>query len=279
MNIFNYFFPKKSFGSSLKMITSLISTLLFIIIFTNCQKNDIETSSHFSIKDINGKTVKILEPNLLLKIHEDLIANGRVADAEALFNLYDLKTGILKSQKDSLKSINWFPVTKIDTSAKAKQDTIYSPSSLKTEPWGGQYFYLYSHVEKMGDIGPALANNGYAGTIGRNLRLEGMWLDTDPSLVATRPTISYYLCYPDGTTSFHASWGQFTGTRGQSQAVVGLFMSTSTPGFHIYYIAYNNSSSISAWPGWGWNGWQTDGQFAGCPGQKLEAFQVQIFQY
>lgn len=112
----------------------------------------------------------------------------------------------------------------------------------------------------------------YAGTVGRSLRLEAMMLQTAQSLLSTRPTIFYTLVRPDYTLCPTAQWGQWTGTTGQSLAVIGLEIWTSTPNFNIWYIAHNEQA------GWA-TAWANDGQFSGAPNHRLEAYAMQILQY
>lgn len=99
-----------------------------------------------------------------------------------------------------------------------------------------------------------------------------MWLETDSTLKSTRPVVKYRLVNPNGSLTSTGTWGQYVGTKGQRKAVVGLEMWTTTDGFHVWYIAHNQTI------GWG-NGWHNDGQFAGTFGKRLEAYAMQILQY
>ena len=274
-------FVKNEAMENLKI--SLISITLTVF-FLSCEKEEINsTKEAFAIEDVGGEVVTSLPPDLLSSIHQDLIQKGRESDANTLYDLYDQETGYLKKATVADKTVKLTSLSKIKVDSSKmvvmEEDTIPLPS-LKS--WKQHYVYLYAHCQKWGDTGPyQQAPNDwnyyyrpyYAGTTKQSRRLEGMWLQTAQFLAPTRPDIKYQLVDPNGATSYPGTgtWGQFVGTRGQSKAVIGLQMWSDTPGFHIWYIAHNQTT--------GWNGgWYYDGQIAGT-NKRLEAFAFYILKY
>jgi hypothetical protein len=255
--------------------------LLFIVLsfVFSCKKENqnFTTKSDFALKYLNGEVIKSLSPDLLVAIHNDLEKKGRNNDAAKLYELYDLKTGILKGADVNVFNQNEAYQQEIDSSLVELDTLEYQTIKSQYEP---NSVYAYCHVQAAGDIGPFLQASilnadipyPYAGTIGQSRRLEGMSLQTESSLLLTRPVIYYSLCNPDNSWTSTATWGQFTGTINDSKAVIGLKIWTTNSEYSIWYKAHNQST--------GWTQpWHNDGQFAGIQGKRLEAFAFFIVQY
>lgn len=251
-------------------------TYFFLI---SCQKEEKNASSNvdFSIKDMNGKEVNYLNPEVLLLVKKTLISEGRNEDVKKLISLYDFNTGLLKSSNIKLSELTQPTLVILDSSKIGKSDTV----KFKTKSgWQPQGVYVYAHIQDLGSIGPftqcdALWTNfpyPYCGTTGQGKRLEAFTLQTDPSLISSRPTIYYALRKPDQSWWASATWGQETGVQGRSFTNIGLKMWSTTSGWHLYYIAHNDVV--------GWNQpWQYDGAFAGVIGRRFEAFAFQILKF
>lgn len=242
------------------------SIIILIVLFTiSCTDEKVaKKNSDFSIKDLNGEVVKSLPSDLLNSIHHDLIKKGRNEDALKLTELYNMETGILVGFHDEVMR------NRAANMASGKVNAQYAPNDV----------FAYVHQQSVGDIGPftqaeylgANLPSPYAGIVGEGKRLEGMTLQTSSALLNTRPQVYYSLRNPNLTWTSTATWGQFTGTKGQAKAVIGLKIWTSNPGYSIWYIAHNQVT--------GWNQpWHNDGQFAGIEGKRLEAFAFHILQY
>lgn len=252
----------------------LFFVLVVMSFLLSCEKEAITPeTSEFALKDLNGEIVKSLPTDLLVAIHSDLINKGRNDDAARLYELYDLETGYLIGIEPI--NISFDELTEPASLGENSSETItlksqYEPNSV----------FAYCHVQDKGDMGPFLQANylgvdypyPYAGTVGQSKRLEGMWLQTESSLYLTRPVVYYSLCNPDNSWTNTATWGQFTGTRGLSKAVIGLKIWTNNSSYSIWYKAHNQDT--------GWNQpWHNDGQFAGIAGKRLEAFAFHILKY
>ncbi|CAD5299447.1 MULTISPECIES: hypothetical protein [unclassified Imperialibacter] len=240
--------------------------VLMGLVFVSCHVDDDfaeieieEIDTEFRIRDINGELVKALPVDLLKSIEIDLIGKGKLAKASQVFKLYDASTGQLNSA--------YLP--KGESNGRMN-DTQYGPNDV----------FGYCHQQDYGDIGPfsqaeylgVEQPTQYVGHTGQSKKLEGMWLTTSAALVPTRPAVYYALRYGDLTWSANATWGQFTGTRGQSKATIGLKIWSTNPSFSTWYKAHNATV--------GWNQpWKSDGQFSGVTNKRMEAFAFYILQY
>lgn len=264
----------------MKKLQSFVIIVMVLLSIASCQKEEVNTSNDsFSIKDINGEVIKSLPPDLLVSIQNDLNQNGRTDDANKLSEMYDFQTGFLKGidVAELEKEIGELNVVQAIDSFSNTTDTLLNKTKGQYEPNG---IFAYCHVAGLGDIGPFTQANylgadypyPYAGTVGQGRRLEGMWLQTESSLFLTRPNVYYSLRFPDGSWSSTATWGQFTGTRGQHKPTIGIKIWTNTSGYSIWYKAHN--------AGTGWNQpWHNDGQFAGIWNYSFEAFAFHILKY
>ncbi|NJK94340.1 MAG: hypothetical protein HC905_04805 [Bacteroidales bacterium] len=274
----------------MKYLKISFTAVIAIMLLFGCKKDEINSAKkEFAIKDMSGNVVTSLPTDLLSSVHQDLIQKGRKSDANTLYELYDQETGYLKTAPVTDKIAKQISLSdmKVDSSEMVVNDDTLSITSLKSlsslKSWEQNYVYLYAHCRARGDMGPfqqAPDNYNYtsfpyfAGTTGEERRLEAMMIQSAQFLAPTRPDIKYQLIKPDGSVSYPGTgtWGVWVGTKGQSLAVIGLQMWSDTPGFHIWYIAHNQST--------GWNGgWHNDGQFAGTYGKRLEAYAMQILQY
>ncbi|HTJ49043.1 MAG TPA: hypothetical protein VL443_06270 [Cyclobacteriaceae bacterium] len=219
----------------------------------------VKTEGDFALKGIDGYPIKQLPIDLLSTIHDRLIKDGRSDDAKKLYVLYDMKTGVLKGSENTI-------------AANGRINSQYAPNGV----------YAYVHEQDYGDIGPFLqsssmsdgAPSSYAGVTGQSKRLEGVWFDTAPELVSTRPYLEYGLVDISGPgNTFINTWGEFNGTRGKDKAVSGIIMIIDDlKPWKIWYKAHNQ--------GVGWNQpWHTDWEYAGVKNKRLEAFAFYIMIY
>jgi hypothetical protein len=261
----------------------ILKLSLFVVVLTfaflfSCKKDTQNSSQNsFSIKDIYGKEVSYLNPEILTLVKESLINEGRNEDALKLTKLYDFKTGVLKSAKGIVSELSQPTVVIIDSS---KINTIDDTVIFKVKnAWQPQGVYAYAHVQDIGDMDATYQcttntnlPDQYCGTTGQGKRLEAFTLQTDPTLLSTRPPIYYALRKPDLSWWGSATWGQETGWPGHSFTNIGLKIWSANPYWHVYYIAHNDVT--------GWNQpWHFDGQFAGIVGRRFEAFAFQILSY
>jgi hypothetical protein len=127
----------------------LFISIVALNFLVGCKKDEVTSiKKEFSIKDIDGKEVTSLPIDLLASIHQDLLNKNRTNDAAKLYELYDQKTGVLKSAiVNQIVSPVPFSEIKIDSTQMVHQtDTIPSPA-LKS--WAQQYVYLYAHVQNI----------------------------------------------------------------------------------------------------------------------------------
>jgi hypothetical protein len=257
---------------------SLFASILTLAFLLSCSKEAQNSSkSAFLIKDIYGKEVNYLQPEILTSINKTLISEGRNEDAIKLHQLYDFKTGILKSANGKLTQQTLPTVVVIDSSKIKLGDTIINNQKSAWQPQG---VFAYAHCQDYGNLGPftqcaalyTINPVPFVGTTGKGKRLEAFTLQTDPSLFNTRPTVYYSLMLPNQTWFSYCTWGQETGSEGRSQATIGLKMWSITTGWHLYYV--NHNSQV------GWNNpWEYDGYPAYSVGHQLEAFAFQILNF
>src|SRR5437879_12179761 len=119
------------------MMRTMMRCFVFIALVAmtfSCTKDNLKPESTFSLKGIDGTAVKQLPSDLLPAIHADLVKKGRAADADKLYELYDLSTGILKGYEK--------PVTESVTGARTEAQ------------YARQDVYAYVNQEAYGEIGP-----------------------------------------------------------------------------------------------------------------------------
>ncbi|CAF1388355.1 unnamed protein product [Rotaria sordida] len=218
---------------NIKSIFLLISVTIVIV------------NGTFIVHDFNGNVLNSIEPELLKRIHQDLIKRDRHQNATDLLSTYNMTSGNLFSNLST--SLISHQLQKRSTY------TITIDAHIENIGWSNNY--------QLGQV---------VGTEGRSLRLEAYRINSNPYTSA----ISYRSHVEDVGWLNYVNTNEISGTTGQSRRLEALQINIQPSiAQNVYYRCHLQNI--------GWTGWVGNNEVCGTTGQhrRLEAFVLNMLVF